>query len=76
MTLRTVGPVEQYAAGLRAAEAYLDLLSIPTGSRADDLHATARAVQLAHGEEGGRAFFRRIQRALEVAAEQATHDGR
>lgn len=75
MTFRTVGPVEQYAAGRQAAETYLGLLSISGSSRADELHATARAVQLAHGEEGERAFLRRIQQALELVAEQAAHVG-
>lgn len=71
MTLRTVGPVEQYAAGRQAAETFLALLSTTAYARGDEFHATVRAVQVAHGEEGFRAFAKRIQQALEDVAGDA-----
>ena len=64
MTAR-IGPVEQHIAGHRAAETFLTTLIACGCPRGDELFATARAVQLAHGAEGSRAFARRVQKALE-----------
>jgi len=67
MTARAVGPVEQHLAGHRAAESYLTTLIAGGCPRGDELFAGLRAVELAHGDEGTRAYLRRVQKALEAA---------
>jgi len=71
MTARAVGPVEQCLAGHRAAETLLISLTAGGCPRGDELFAGLRAVELAHGDEGLRAFARRIQKAIEQGSDHA-----
>lgn len=67
MTARAIGPVEQHLAGHRAAESFLAALTAGGCPRGDELFAGLRAVEVAHGDEGTRAYLRRVQKALEAA---------